>query len=87
MVEIYEENIEDWYKNHRKETTLTDFLCERTMLKADEKSCLTEVFVPTAEEKKEAKPTKETPPKNDRDSKVIKEAIDNAVKNQQKTDL
>lgn len=115
MVEVYEENIEDWYMNHRNQITLTNFLCERTILKNDDKSinlfnllnhlnfnitlifncnmkgCLNEVFNPEDEKnKKEAKPTKEenktSPPTNvdsDRDSRVIKEAIDKAVKEQQ----
>jgi hypothetical protein len=34
---LYEENIEDWYKNQRDKTTLTEFLCERVILKDDEK--------------------------------------------------
>ena len=38
MVEIYEENIEDWYKNQRDKVTLTEFLCERVILKDDDKS-------------------------------------------------
>ena len=37
---------------------------------------MNEVFVPGSEEKKEAKPVAESEGKNERDSKVIKEAID-----------
>lgn len=38
MVELYEENIEDWYKSKRDEVSLTEYLCERSgILKADEK--------------------------------------------------
>ena len=37
MVEVYEENIEDWYTNHREKVTLTEFLCERVILKNDDK--------------------------------------------------
>ncbi len=40
MVETYEENIEDWYKNERDKVSLTDFLCERVILKNDDKSML-----------------------------------------------
>ena len=36
-MELYEENIEDWYKNQRDKVTLTEFLCERVILKPDEK--------------------------------------------------
>lgn len=45
---------------------------------------MNEVFVPGSEEKKEAKPVAESEGKNDRDSKVIKEAIDKAAKEQNK---
>jgi hypothetical protein len=38
MVETYEENIEDWYKNERDKVSLTDFLCERVILTNDDKS-------------------------------------------------
>ncbi len=38
MVEMYEENIEDWYKNERDNVSLTEFLCERVMLKNEDKS-------------------------------------------------
>ena len=38
MVETYEENIEEWYKTERDKTSLTEFLCERTILKDEEKS-------------------------------------------------
>jgi hypothetical protein len=37
MVEIYEENIEDWYMNHKNTISLTEFLCEKVILKNDDK--------------------------------------------------
>ncbi len=38
MVELYEENIEEWYKTKRDEVTLTEYLCERSgILKEGEK--------------------------------------------------
>lgn len=37
MVEMYEEDIEDWYKNQKEKVTLTEFLCEKTILKNDDK--------------------------------------------------
>jgi hypothetical protein len=45
MVETYEENIEDWYKNERDKVSLTDFLCERVILKHDDKSMLLFFFL------------------------------------------
>ncbi|XP_072127030.1 protein canopy homolog 3 [Mobula birostris] len=41
MVEMYEDAIEDWYKNHQEED-LTIFLCERHVLKPHETECLKE---------------------------------------------
>lgn len=35
MVEMYEDAIEDWYRNHQEED-LTIFLCERHVLKPHE---------------------------------------------------
>ena len=58
MVEVYEEDIETWYKNQREKTSLTDYLCENIILKNDDKSCLHEVFV--EEEKKEESSTKKS---------------------------
>jgi hypothetical protein len=40
MVETYEENIEDWYKNERDSVSLTEFLCERVILKDGDKCTL-----------------------------------------------
>ena len=45
MVETYEENIEDWYKNERDKVSLTDFLCERVILKNDDKSISPSLYV------------------------------------------
>ena len=45
---------------------------------------MTEVFVPGKEEKKEEKKTAEPDEKNNRDSQVIKEAINKAIKEQNK---
>lgn len=41
MVEMYEDAIEDWYRNHQEED-LTIFLCERHVLKPHETECLKE---------------------------------------------
>ncbi|XP_069748874.1 protein canopy homolog 3 [Narcine bancroftii] len=41
MVEMYEDAIEDWYKNHQEED-LAVFLCERHVLKPHETGCLKE---------------------------------------------
>ncbi len=38
MVELYEENIEEWYMKERDNVSLTEFLCERVILKNDDKS-------------------------------------------------
>merc|ERR550539_1197687 len=52
MVEEHEESIEEWYKTGmRSGVTLNSFLCQR-VLKEDEKSCLTEVFVEKTKEEK-----------------------------------
>ena len=37
MLELYEEDIEEWYKNKREKITLTNFLCENIILKNDDK--------------------------------------------------
>lgn len=42
MIEIYEEEIENWYFNHREKKTLTKYLCEDLILKNDDKRCLKE---------------------------------------------
>lgn len=57
VVEAHEEKIEDWYFNQRENMSLTGYLCENIILKNDDKTCLTEVFVPEvkAEPKKEKK--------------------------------
>jgi hypothetical protein len=66
VVEAYEEKIEDWYFNQRDNMSLTDYLCENVILKDDDKTCLTEVFVPEVKEEEETK--KDTPAK-DKESK------------------
>ena len=38
MVELYEENIEDWFMKERDNVSLTEYLCERVILKNDDKS-------------------------------------------------
>lgn len=38
MVELYEETIEDWFKNYRENMTLQKFLCEDQVL-VSEDSC------------------------------------------------
>ena len=41
MVEIYEENIEEWYKNEKDNVSLTEYLCEQSgILKNNEKGKL-----------------------------------------------
>lgn len=41
MVEIYEENIEDWYMNQKDNVSLTEYLCERSgILKDNEKGII-----------------------------------------------
>ncbi|CAF1086420.1 unnamed protein product [Brachionus calyciflorus] len=68
MVEQYEEEIEDWYKKERDNITLTEFLCEKRILKENEKSCLSEKFVENKEEKKDKEKVKKTKSdKNKRD--------------------
>ena len=42
MVETYEEEIEEWYMRQREKTSLTEYLCERVILKNDDKSELGE---------------------------------------------
>lgn len=37
MVELYEEDIEDWYNNHRHEKSIKKYLCEGIVLKKEEK--------------------------------------------------
>lgn len=44
MVEEYEDVIEDWYRNHQEED-LTSFLCDRHVLKGQDKSCLGEKWL------------------------------------------
>jgi hypothetical protein len=38
MLELYEEDIEDWFFHHRDKTTLTKYLCEGIVLKKESKS-------------------------------------------------
>jgi hypothetical protein len=37
MVEEYEESIEDWYMKYKEKVSLTTYLCERQILKSNEK--------------------------------------------------
>lgn len=37
-MELYEDNIEEWYKKERDNVSLTEYLCERVVLKDNEKS-------------------------------------------------
>jgi hypothetical protein len=37
MVEEYEESIEEWYMKHKEKVSLTTYLCERQILKSNEK--------------------------------------------------
>ncbi|KAJ8389274.1 hypothetical protein AAFF_G00121390 [Aldrovandia affinis] len=64
MVEQYEEVIEDWYKGHQEED-LTTYLCEKHVLKGQDKACLEEKWTgkkgdvaAIAEEKKKKKSKK-----------------------------
>ncbi|KAJ8337790.1 hypothetical protein SKAU_G00367560 [Synaphobranchus kaupii] len=61
MVEQYEEVIEDWYKGHQEED-LTTYLCEKHVLKGQDRACLQETWsgkkgdvAAIAEEKKKKK--------------------------------
>jgi len=38
MVELYEEDIEDWYYHHRKEQPLIKYLCQHIVLKKEDRS-------------------------------------------------
>lgn len=55
MVEEYEESIEEWYMRHKEKVSLTSYLCERQILKSNEKSCLYEKFNPELEEEEKKK--------------------------------
>lgn len=75
MVELYEENIEEWYKTERDKSSLTDYLCRNSgILKKDEKECLDEVF--NEETKKEES-------KKDKSDTISKKATDDAKKIQE----
>ena len=37
MVEEHEESIEEWYMKHKEKISLTTFLCEKIILKSNEK--------------------------------------------------
>ncbi|XP_068443702.1 protein canopy homolog 3 [Clinocottus analis] len=50
MIEKYEEVIEDWYKGSQEED-LTAFLCERHVLKGQDKACLDEQWSPAQKKK------------------------------------
>jgi hypothetical protein len=45
MLELYEEDIEDWFFNHRKKVTLTKYLCEDIVLKDGNKRESTFLFI------------------------------------------
>lgn len=36
MVELYEENIEDWYMKHKDNISLANYLCEKHVLQGDD---------------------------------------------------
>ncbi|KAM4714335.1 protein canopy homolog 3 [Anableps anableps] len=65
MVEQYEDVIEDWYKGNQEED-LTTYLCEKHVLKGEDKACLSENWTPKkkgdqaaiAEDKKKKKKKK-----------------------------
>ena len=62
MVELYEENIEEWYKTQRDNVSLTEYLCERSgILKTNEKECLYEKFDETKKENAETGNEKSVP--------------------------
>ena len=42
MVELYFEDIEDWYNQHRSKTPIIRYLCEDIVLKREDKRCLAE---------------------------------------------
>ncbi len=73
MVELYEENIEEWFKTHRDNVSLTEYLCERSgILKDNEKQCLYEVFDETKKADVNQSESKVDPEKN---SEKIQEEI------------
>ncbi|KAM9424697.1 protein canopy homolog 3 [Pholidichthys leucotaenia] len=65
LIEQYEDVIEDWYKGNQEED-LTTYLCEKHVLKGQDRACLSEEWTPKkkgdpaaiAEEKKEKKKKK-----------------------------
>jgi len=76
MVELYEENIEEWYKKKRDTVSLTEYLCERSgILKDNEKDCLYEVFDETKKSESNESNSKVDPEKESEDAKKIQEAI------------
>ena len=42
MVELYFEDIEDWYIEHRSKEPIVKYLCEKIVLKKEDKQCLSE---------------------------------------------
>jgi len=42
---LYEEQIEEWYNSQRDKTTLTDFLCEKYVLRNEDKSMKYFLFI------------------------------------------
>jgi len=43
MIELYEENIQDWYMNHSDSISIQKFLCHNLILKNEDKKCLYEI--------------------------------------------
>jgi len=85
MVELYEENIEEWYKNKKDDISLTDYLCDQRILKENEKECLTEVF--DENQKNEKTENEKEPTEEDKKAKVesetkIREEIERQAKKQ-----
>lgn len=76
MVELYEEEIENWYTNERKNISLTNYLCERVILKNQDKSCLEEVFVPKPKDEEETQETKKSKKKKVEDSETEKQPLE-----------
>ena len=42
MLELHEEEIEEWFKNHKDKVSLSKYFCEDRILKNENKECLKE---------------------------------------------
>lgn len=71
LLEIYEEDIEDWYFKKQGKTSLKQYICADKVLKGKDVSCLSETLSITNEKgdsgrkSKKKKVPKSKPPKED----------------------